>query len=99
MSANGVDFSDATAHQFDYLKEIKILGIHPPFVLLGLEVTVTLSGENYFDNSDTGLLYVRLTRELSNDKDEKLVHVHKDCRYDAERAEVTFNFPSGIFDD
>ena len=73
VSSNGVDFSDHTAHTFDYLLPVIVTIIHPPFILLGQEVLVTLTGQNYFDNSDTGLLWVRLTRELSNNRDKKLV--------------------------
>ena len=60
---------------------------------------MTLTGENFFDSSDTGLLLVRLTRELSNDLDEKLVHVVRECIYDEDNSQVQFTFPSGIFTD
>ena len=59
-----------------------VTDVHPPFVLLDQLIPVTLTGTNFFDNSDTGLLLVRLTRELSNDLDEKLVHIVRECTYD-----------------
>ena len=74
VSSNAVDFSDQTSAEFMYRLPVKIINVHPPFVLLDQLDTVILTGENFFDNSDTGLLYVRLTRELTNDDDTKLVH-------------------------
>lgn len=35
VSSNGVDFSDDTAHIFDYLQPVIVTKIHPPFILLG----------------------------------------------------------------
>ena len=98
-SSNGVDFSDETAKPFDYLKPVVITQVHPPIILLGRNITVTLTGENYFDNSDTGLLLVRLTEELSNDKDPRKVIVLRDVFYNSAASAVTFDFPNDLYDD
>ena len=98
MSSNCVDFSIETAHVFTYLPPVEITQVHPPFILLDQEVTVQIRGNNFFDNSDTGLLLVRLTRELSNDNDTEKVHIVRDCTYDGDSL-VEFTFPSSIFTD
>ena len=82
-----------------YRLPVKITKVHPPFVLLDQLDTVILTGENFFDNSDTGLLYVRLTREMTNDDDTNLVHTVLLCTYNANDSTVSFTFPSNIYTD
>ena len=99
VSSNGIDFSDSTVQLLTYLVPVEITDVHPPMILLDQEVTVTITGDNFYDNSDTGLLYVRLTRQLTNMYDTYNVHTVTECVYLPDSSQVEFTFPSLIFTD
>jgi len=102
IATNGIDFSEPTAATFTYLKKVQITQVHPPFILKDQDVTVTLTGLNFYVNSDTDLLRVRLTKVVTNPlfAEDSLLEpiVVSDTAYDSDSV-VTFVFPSDHFAD
>ena len=83
---------------------VGIYDVHPKYILMDEELTVTVYGDGFYRNDAKNgtLLRVRLTRIILEPDDTPLVHyVESDFTdFNEETPEqMTFIFPSGVFDD